>query len=62
MAKAKTEAVKYKKLVVDEKARDSVQIDFDGNEVWLKREAIKIDKKKKTVTMPVWLKELKGIL
>ena len=63
MAKKKeSEDVKYTKIVLDDKARDSVQIDFDGNVVWMKRDAIKINKTKKTVNMPTWLKEIKGIL
>tara|TARA_R110002126_G_scaffold158011_1_gene305454 strand:- start:593 stop:784 length:192 start_codon:yes stop_codon:yes gene_type:complete len=60
--KAKTESVGYTSIVLDEKNRDSVQVDFGGNVVWVNREAIKIDKKAKKITMPTWLKEVKGIL
>lgn len=54
-------AVKIKSIVFDKPQRKEICIQCGDAEVWVPRDKVEVSKDGKSVTMPEWLADLKGI-
>jgi hypothetical protein len=54
-------AVKIKSIVFDKPQRKEICIQCGDAEVWVPRDKVEVSKDGKTVTMPDWLADLKGL-